>query len=74
MRSAEEKFYRARITRRDEFSAGLWKIHIDPGGEYQFVAGQFATLGVQNPQKLVVGVYSIVPFPYERELCPFIEL
>lgn len=74
MRSAEEKFYRARITRRDEFSAGLWKIHIDPGGEYRFVAGQFATLGVQTPQKLVERAYSIVSSPYERELELFIEL
>ena len=50
MRSAEEKFYRARITHRDEFSPGLWKILLDTGGEYKFVAGQFATLGVQTPQ------------------------
>jgi hypothetical protein len=50
MRTAEEKFYRARITTRDEFSPGLWKFHLEPGGEFQFVAGQFATLGVQTPQ------------------------
>jgi ferredoxin--NADP+ reductase len=74
MRSAEEKFYRARITHRDEFSAGLWKIRLDPGGPYDFAAGQFATLGVQTPEKLVERAYSIVSSPYERELELFIEL
>ena len=74
MRTAEEKFYRARITTRDEFSPGLWKFHLDPGGEFQFVAGQFATLGVQTPQKLIERAYSIVSSPYERELELFVEL
>ena len=74
MRTAEEKFYQARITRREEFSPGLWKIHLDPGGEFQFVAGQFATLGVQTSQKLIERAYSIVSSPYERELELFIEL
>ena len=74
MRTAEEKFYRARITSRDEFSPGLWKIHLNPGGEFQFVAGQFATLGVQASQKLIERAYSIVSSPYERELELFIEL
>jgi ferredoxin/flavodoxin---NADP+ reductase len=74
MRTAEEKFYRARITTRDEFSPGLWKFHLDPGGDFQFAAGQFATLGVQTPQKLVERAYSIVSSPYERELELFVEL
>lgn len=74
MRTAEEKFYRARITHRDEFTPGLWKIRLDTGGDYKFVAGQFATLGVQTPEKLVERAYSIVSSPYERELELFIEL
>jgi ferredoxin--NADP+ reductase len=74
MRPAEEKFYQARITARDEFSPGLWKIHIDPGGEFQFLAGQFATIGVQASQKLIERPYSIVSSPYERQLELFIEL
>jgi ferredoxin--NADP+ reductase len=74
MRSAEEKFYRARITRRDEFSPGLWKILLDTGGEYRFVAGQFATIGVQTAQKLVERAYSIVSSPYQQEMELFIEL
>jgi ferredoxin--NADP+ reductase len=74
MRAAEEKFYRARIIHRDEFSPGLWKIRLDTGGEYKFVAGQFATLGVQTQEKLVERAYSIVSSPYEPDLELFIEL
>jgi ferredoxin--NADP+ reductase len=74
MRAAEEKFYRARIIHRDEFSPGLWKIRLDTGGEYRFVAGQFATLGVQTQEKLVERAYSIVSSPYEPNLELFIEL
>jgi ferredoxin/flavodoxin---NADP+ reductase len=71
---SHDKFYRAHITHREEFSADLWKIRIDPGGEFQFVAGQFATLGVQTADKLVERAYSIVSSPYEKELEIFIEL
>jgi len=74
MRSAEEKFYRARVIRRDDVSPDLWKIKLDPGGKYEFVAGQFATLGCQTPQKLVERAYSIVSSPYEPELEFFLEL
>src|ERR1700683_444683 len=74
MRSAEEKFYRARIIHRDEFSAGLWKIRLDPGGPFDFAAGQFATLGVPTPEKLVERACPIVSAPYEAELELFIEL
>jgi ferredoxin--NADP+ reductase len=74
MRSAEEKFLRARITHREEFAPDLWKIKLDPGGDFQFVAGQYATLGVEAADKKIERAYSIVSSPYEAELEIFFEL
>jgi ferredoxin--NADP+ reductase len=74
MSPSDDKFYRARITHREELSSDLWKIRIDPGGEFQYVAGQYATLGVRTSEKLVERAYSIVSSPYEKELEIFIEL
>ncbi len=74
MSPAEDKFYRAHVVHREEFSEDLWKIRIKPGGDFQFVAGQYATLGVRNSDKVVERAYSIVSSPYEQELEVFIEL
>ena len=74
MAQGEGKFYRARITHREDIAADLWKIRLDPGGEFEFIAGQFATLGVRNAEKLVERAYSIVSSPYEKELELFFEL
>jgi ferredoxin/flavodoxin---NADP+ reductase len=74
MRSAEDKFFRARITQRDEFAPDLWRIKLDPGGEFHFVAGQYATLGIETAGSRVERAYSIVSSPYERELEIFFEL
>jgi ferredoxin--NADP+ reductase len=74
MSLADDKFYRAHVTDREEFSPDLWRIRIDPGGEFQFVAGQYATLGVRTNDKIIERAYSIVSSPYEKELEIFIEL
>ena len=74
MSLAEEKFYRARITQRVDFSEDLWMIRVDTGGEFRFAAGQYATLGVETPGKLVERPYSIVSSPYEKEVEFFVEL
>ncbi len=70
----EDKFFRARITQRKDFSSDLWMIRVDTGGEFRFAAGQYATLGVETPEKLVERPYSIVSSPYEKEVEFFIEL
>jgi ferredoxin/flavodoxin---NADP+ reductase len=70
----EDRFYRARITHRRDVAPDLWIIRIDPGCEFNFVAGQYATLGVRIHEKLIERAYSIVSSPYERELEIFIEL
>ncbi len=69
-----DKFYTARIIERSEISADLWKIKLNPGGEFNFVAGQYATLGVREGEKLVERAYSIVSSPYEPQLEIFFEL
>jgi ferredoxin-NADP reductase len=74
MTPSPEKFLRARITQRQDVSADLWAIGVDPGGEFRFNAGQYATLGVETPHKLIERPYSIVSSQYEREVEFFIEL
>lgn len=74
MGPAEDKFYRARITERVDFSEDLWMIRVDAGGEFRFAAGQYATLGVHTTGKHVERPYSIVSSPYEREVEFFVEL
>lgn len=74
MASTEDKFYRARVLERIDVSNDLWKLRVDPGGPFSFFAGQYATLGVQTPEKLVERAYSIVSSPYEETLEIFFEL
>lgn len=73
MPPSPDKFYEARITLREDFSEDLWKIRVNPGGDFRFVAGQYATLGVEANGKLVERPYSIVSSPYESEVEFFIE-
>ena len=70
----KEKFYRARIVARRDISGDLWSIRVDPGSEFHFAAGQYATLGVVTPAKHIERPYSIVSSPYEPELEFFFEL
>lgn len=69
-----DRFYHARISERKDFAADLWMIRIDPGPEFKFKAGQFATLGVETPGKILQRPYSIVSSPYEPQIEIFIEL
>lgn len=74
MAVSPDKFYLARITHREDFSEDLWRIKVDTGGDFRFVAGQYATLGVEEGGKLIERPYSIVSSPYEKEVEFFIEL
>ena len=74
MAATADKFFSARVTSRKEIASDLWVIRLDPGGEFNFVAGQYATLGVRTPEKHSERAYSIVSSPYEKELEIFIEL
>jgi len=74
MAMPDDKFYRATITKRVDFSPDLWSIRIVPGGEFRFQPGQYATLGVEAAQKRMERPYSIVSSPYESEIEFFFEL
>jgi ferredoxin/flavodoxin---NADP+ reductase len=74
MNTPDDRFYRPRITRRVDLAPDLWMIRIDPGGEFKFAPGQYATLGVEGPQKRWERPYSIVSSPHESELEFFFEL
>ncbi len=70
----DDKHYRARITRRADFAPDLWMIRVDPGAEFPFVPGQYATLGVEKDTRRLERPYSIASAPYEKELEFFFEL
>jgi ferredoxin/flavodoxin---NADP+ reductase len=74
MATSDDKFYRARITKRVDVAPDLWSIRIDPGGEFRFQPGQYATLGVEGPERRLERPYSIVSSPYETEIEFFFEL
>lgn len=71
---SEDKFFRARVTHRRNLAEDLWVIRIDPGAEFRFSPGQYATLGLDGAGKLIERAYSIVSAPHEKELEIFIEL
>ena len=74
MTSADDKFYRARITKRVDFAPDLWMIRVHPNGEFKFAPGQYATLGVEGPDKRSERPYSIASSPDEDEVEFFFEL
>lgn len=69
----DEKFFNARIVEREEITNDLWKIRVDPGGEFNFAAGQYATLGVVAFEKHIERAYSIVSSSYEPLVEFFVE-
>src|SRR5882724_5473530 len=71
---AGEKHYEATILERRDLSPDLWLVRVDPGGPFKFLAGQYATLGVEQNGKRIERAYSIVSSPYEDALEFFLEL
>ena len=69
-----EKHYQARILERRDLSPDLWLLRVDPGGPFQHLAGQYATLGIELEGKRIERAYSIVSSPYETTLEFFLEL
>src|SRR4030095_5937487 len=72
--ASDDKHYRAKITKRVDLAPELWMIRIDPGAEFKFTPGQYATLGVHTEDKRSERPYSIVSSPYETEIEFFFEL
>jgi ferredoxin-NADP reductase len=63
-----DKHYEAKITERRDISPDLWLIRVDPGGPFKFLAGQYATLGVEFHGQRIERAYSLVSSPYEQTL------
>ena len=74
MASPPDKHLQARILDRRDLSPDLWILRVEPGGPFEFRAGQYATLGVERDGKRVERAYSIVSSPYEESLEFFVEL
>lgn len=74
MALSQDKHYQARILERRDLSHDLWILRVDPGGPFKFLAGQYATLGVEQNGKRFERAYSIASSPYEDALEFFIEL
>jgi ferredoxin--NADP+ reductase len=74
MAPSPSKHNQARILERRDISPDLWILRIDPGGPFKFLAGQYATLGVEQDGKNIERAYSIVSSPYEDALEIFVEL
>ncbi len=74
MASGSDKFFTAQIIDRREISHDLWVMHVDPGGEFKYLPGQYATLGITAGEKKVERPYSIASAPHEKHLEFFIEL
>jgi ferredoxin/flavodoxin---NADP+ reductase len=74
MSAAEDKFFHAHITQRVDFAPDLWMFRVRSGGEFHFVPGQYATLGIEKEGKRIERPYSIVSAPSEAEVEFFFEL
>lgn len=74
MQPFSKAHYSARILERRDISDDLWIIRVDPGGEFTYVPGQYATLGVASPTGHHERPYSIVSSPHEKFLEFFLEL
>ena len=74
MMKTPEKFQKVQIVSRIDHTADLWTIRIQPEERLAFKPGQYATLGVEEGEKLTERAYSIVSSPREGQLEFFIEL
>ena len=74
MPATGNQFYSARIVERRNISDELVVVQVEPGGDFRFAPGQYATLGVVTPEKHYERAYSIASAPHERLMEFFIEL
>ncbi len=70
----DDRFFQARITERVDFAPDLWMFRVRTGGDFNFVPGQFASLGLEIEGKRIERPYSIASTPSENEVEFFLEL
>jgi ferredoxin--NADP+ reductase len=74
MTRSPDKYYQARVLDRRDVSQDLCILRIDPGGPFEYRAGQYATLGLEQGGVRTERPYSMVSSPYEEALEFFVEL
>lgn len=68
-----DKHLQAKIVDRREVAPELFVLHVETGGSYSYLAGQYATLGVEVEGKRIERPYSMCSSPYENVLEFFVE-
>ena len=68
-----EKYLQAKIAERREVADDLFVLRVEAGAPFSFLAGQYATLGVEADGKKIERPYSICSSPYESNLEFFVE-
>lgn len=74
MARSPEKHYKARVLDRRDVAQDLFILRVDPGGPFEYRAGQYATLGIERDSARTERPYSMVSSPYEDALEFFVEL
>jgi ferredoxin/flavodoxin---NADP+ reductase len=74
MTHSSDKYYSARVLNRRDVSQDLCILRVDPGGPFEYRAGQYATLGFEKDGVRTERAYSMVSSPYEDALEFFVEL
>ena len=68
-----EKHLRAKILDRREVAEALFVLHVEADRPFSYLAGQYATLGVEIEGKRIERAYSLCSSPYEGLLEFFVE-
>lgn len=68
-----EKYLPAKIVGRRDVSPDLFVLNVEAEGELPYLAGQYATLGVELEGKRIERPYSLCSSPYEKTLEFFVE-
>lgn len=70
---AADKYLDAKIVDRKEIAPDLFLLHVEGAQQLAYLAGQYATLGVEIEGRRIERPYSICSSPYESKLEFFVE-
>jgi ferredoxin/flavodoxin---NADP+ reductase len=70
---AADKYLDAKIVDRKEIAPELFLLHVEATQQLPYLAGQYATLGVEVDGKRIERPYSLCSSPYESKLEFFVE-
>lgn len=69
-----DKHVRASVVARRDISSDLWIVRLHPEEKIAFTPGQYVTVGLPGPERLVERPYSVASSPQDEELEFFLEL